>query len=56
MEFTGFCYSNSRVSAFCFGEMFERWEAGSNGKPQFFEGIWLLFSVALVARTFQGGF
>lgn len=44
MEFTGFCYSNSRVSPFYFGEIFGSWGARSNGKPQFFEGIWLLFS------------
>lgn len=25
MEFTGFCYSNSRVSSSCFGEMFVGW-------------------------------
>lgn len=27
MEFTGFCYSNSRVSPFYFGEMFV-WKMG----------------------------
>lgn len=26
MEFTGFCYSNSRVSLFYFGEMFGKLE------------------------------
>lgn len=33
MEFTGFCYSNSRVSLFYFGEMFV-WKMGDGNRKQ----------------------
>lgn len=53
MEFTGFCYSNSRVSPFYFGEMFGRWEAWSNEKHSLLREHGYSSLPAIVAGTCQ---
>lgn len=41
MEFTGFCYSHSRVSPFYLGKCSGTWKVGSNRK-QYFKGTGLM--------------
>lgn len=55
MEFTGFCYSNSRVSPFYFGgEMFVwRMGGGSNRRTASFEEIRLLLCASDCSQTWQ---